>query len=150
MRGRKVLLPVRVGNIGKSEVEEVRAIGALRKILREFRWRAHFWARKPTHSPLYTDKAKPLKETKILRTEQELRQQGARLRDRDLGTDCIERRSGNKQRGGKRGDRKKRRAAAELRRSSMLSSDAADVSRSLLARRAFTVATEPLANTPPA
>eukprot|EP00965_Chrysotila_dentata_P188521 6172785-Pleurochrysis_carterae.AAC.2 len=34
------------------------------------------------------DKAKPLKKPRILRTEQELRQRGARLRDRDLGADC--------------------------------------------------------------
>eukprot|EP00965_Chrysotila_dentata_P004756 155373-Pleurochrysis_carterae.AAC.1 len=44
----------------------------------EFRWRAHFRARKCTHSPLYTDKAKTLKELRILRTEHELRQRGAR------------------------------------------------------------------------
>eukprot|EP00965_Chrysotila_dentata_P147940 4883411-Pleurochrysis_carterae.AAC.1 len=65
MRG-KFLRRVRLSNIDKSEVEEVRAIGALRKTLR---------------GPLYTDKAKPLKETRILRTEQELRQQGARRRE---------------------------------------------------------------------
>eukprot|EP00965_Chrysotila_dentata_P260224 6213826-Pleurochrysis_carterae.AAC.3 len=63
-----------------------------------------------------TDKAKPLKEPKILRTEQELRQRGGRRRDRerDLGADCLEQRSGNKQPGGERGDRKSRRAVAEL------------------------------------
>eukprot|EP00965_Chrysotila_dentata_P118949 3933151-Pleurochrysis_carterae.AAC.2 len=90
-----------------------------------------------------------MKEPRILRTEQKLRQRGARWRDRDLGADCLERRSGNKQRGGERGDRESRRAVAELKRSSMLSSDA-DVSKSLPARRAFTVATGPLARTPPA
>eukprot|EP00965_Chrysotila_dentata_P075551 2495283-Pleurochrysis_carterae.AAC.3 len=42
---------------------------------------------------LYTDKAKPQKEPSILRTEHELRQQGARRRYRDLGLDCLERRS---------------------------------------------------------
>eukprot|EP00965_Chrysotila_dentata_P261155 6214157-Pleurochrysis_carterae.AAC.1 len=95
------------------------------------------------------DKVKLLKETRTLRAEQELRQRAAKRRDRDLGANCLERRSGNKQRGGEHGDRKKGRAAAELRRLSMLSSDA-DVSRSLPARRAFTVATGPLTNTPPA
>eukprot|EP00965_Chrysotila_dentata_P078851 2600300-Pleurochrysis_carterae.AAC.2 len=64
-----------------------------------------------SYSPVYTDKAKPpLKEPRTLRTEQELRQRGARRRDRDLGVDCLKRRSGNKQRGGERGDRKSRRA----------------------------------------
>eukprot|EP00965_Chrysotila_dentata_P197404 6178167-Pleurochrysis_carterae.AAC.1 len=86
--------------------------------------------------PLYTDKAKPLKELGILRTEKELRQRGARRRNRDLGADCFERRSGNGQRGGECGDRKSRRAVAELKRSLMLSS-VADVSRSLPERRAF-------------
>eukprot|EP00965_Chrysotila_dentata_P017687 587954-Pleurochrysis_carterae.AAC.3 len=58
----------------------------------------------------------PLKEPRILRTEQELRLRGARRRNRDLGADCLEQKSGNKQRGGKRGDRKSRRAVAELKR----------------------------------
>eukprot|EP00965_Chrysotila_dentata_P047976 1591440-Pleurochrysis_carterae.AAC.1 len=39
--------------------------------------------------------------------------------------------------------------SSRIKRSSMLSSDA-DVSKSLPERRAFTVATGPLANTPPA
>eukprot|EP00965_Chrysotila_dentata_P242826 6205075-Pleurochrysis_carterae.AAC.3 len=80
------------------KVEAVRAVGALRKTLRR--------ARKSAHSPLYTDTAKPLKEPKILRTKQALRQRGARRRDQDLGIDCLERRSGNNQRGGEHGDRK--------------------------------------------
>eukprot|EP00965_Chrysotila_dentata_P070479 2329025-Pleurochrysis_carterae.AAC.1 len=107
-----------------SKVKAVRAVGALRKTLREFRWREHFWACKQTHSPLYSDEAKPLKEPRIFRTEQELRQRGARRRDRDLGEDCLERRSCNEQRGGERGDWKSKRAVAELKRSSVLSSDA--------------------------
>eukprot|EP00965_Chrysotila_dentata_P073194 2418533-Pleurochrysis_carterae.AAC.2 len=61
-------------------------------------------------SPLCTDRAKPLNEPRLLRTEQELRQRGARRRDRDFGANCLERRSGNKQRGGESGDRKSRRA----------------------------------------
>eukprot|EP00965_Chrysotila_dentata_P179171 5917030-Pleurochrysis_carterae.AAC.1 len=64
----------------------------------------------------------------LLKTEQKLRQLGARQRDRDLGADCFERKSVNKQRGGKRDNRKSRRAVAELKHLSMLSSDA-DVSR---------------------
>eukprot|EP00965_Chrysotila_dentata_P048993 1625317-Pleurochrysis_carterae.AAC.2 len=44
---------------------------------------------------LYTDKAKPLKEPRTPKAEHELRQQGARRRDRDFGADCLERRSGN-------------------------------------------------------
>eukprot|EP00965_Chrysotila_dentata_P241515 6204327-Pleurochrysis_carterae.AAC.1 len=51
-------------------------------------------------SPLYTGNAKPLKDPSILRTECELRQQGARRRDGDLGADCLERRSGNQLRDG--------------------------------------------------
>eukprot|EP00965_Chrysotila_dentata_P149192 4927178-Pleurochrysis_carterae.AAC.2 len=43
---------------------------------------------------------KPLKEPRILRAEHELRQRGARRRDRDLRADCLERRSGSLQRGG--------------------------------------------------
>eukprot|EP00965_Chrysotila_dentata_P000358 12108-Pleurochrysis_carterae.AAC.1 len=61
----------------------------------------------------------------------------------------YDQRSGNKPRGGEHGDRKSRRAVAELKRSLMLSSDA-DVSRSLPERHAFTVATGSLANTQPA
>eukprot|EP00965_Chrysotila_dentata_P253184 6211108-Pleurochrysis_carterae.AAC.1 len=68
--------------MGKSKVEAVRAIGALQKTLRD---------------PLYSDTAKPLKEPRIFRTdEQELRQRGARRRDQDLGADGLERRSSNK------------------------------------------------------
>eukprot|EP00965_Chrysotila_dentata_P146032 4824118-Pleurochrysis_carterae.AAC.1 len=43
------LLPAGVSNISKSMVEAVRAVGALRKTLRELaqlRWRAHLRARK--------------------------------------------------------------------------------------------------------
>eukprot|EP00965_Chrysotila_dentata_P097956 3239249-Pleurochrysis_carterae.AAC.1 len=48
-----------------------------------------------TRSPLYTENTKPTKDPSSLRTECELRQQGARRRDRELGADCFERRSGN-------------------------------------------------------
>eukprot|EP00965_Chrysotila_dentata_P151903 5019404-Pleurochrysis_carterae.AAC.1 len=57
-------------------------------------------------SPLYTDNAKPPKYPSILGAEYELRQQGAWRRDRDLGADCFERRSGNQLRDGARGGRK--------------------------------------------
>eukprot|EP00965_Chrysotila_dentata_P151053 4992131-Pleurochrysis_carterae.AAC.1 len=73
-----------VRNIGKSKVEAVRAVGALRKTLREFRGCAPFRARKSTHSPLCTDKAKPPKELRILRAEHKLKQRGAGRRDQDL------------------------------------------------------------------
>eukprot|EP00965_Chrysotila_dentata_P179632 5931605-Pleurochrysis_carterae.AAC.1 len=86
------------------------------------------------HSPIYKDKARPRKEPRILKIEQELRHRGHRRRDRDLGADCLKRRSSNKRCGGERGDRKPRRAVAELKSLSMLSSDA-DVSRSLPAQR---------------
>eukprot|EP00965_Chrysotila_dentata_P213425 6187613-Pleurochrysis_carterae.AAC.11 len=76
--------PIGVRNIGKSKVEAVREVGALRRTLREFRRCTPFWAGKQTHSPLCTDKAKPLRKPRILRTGQELRQQGARRRDRGL------------------------------------------------------------------
>eukprot|EP00965_Chrysotila_dentata_P121476 4016017-Pleurochrysis_carterae.AAC.1 len=46
----------------------------------------------------------------IPRTECELRQQGARQQDRELGTNCLERISGNQLRDGERGDRKSGRA----------------------------------------
>eukprot|EP00965_Chrysotila_dentata_P248345 6208278-Pleurochrysis_carterae.AAC.1 len=45
--------------------------------------RASFRARKLAHSPQYTDKAKPLKKPRILRTEQELRQRSGRRQIRD-------------------------------------------------------------------
>eukprot|EP00965_Chrysotila_dentata_P070614 2334530-Pleurochrysis_carterae.AAC.1 len=61
-------------------------------------------------SLLYTDSAKPPKDPSIFRTECELRQQGVRRRDRDLGVDCLKRRSCNQLRDGKRGDRKSGRA----------------------------------------
>eukprot|EP00965_Chrysotila_dentata_P054545 1810163-Pleurochrysis_carterae.AAC.4 len=53
-------------------------------------------ARKYTHSPLYTEKPKALKEPRIIRAEHELRQRGAGRRVRDLGADCLERRNGKK------------------------------------------------------
>eukprot|EP00965_Chrysotila_dentata_P261350 6214224-Pleurochrysis_carterae.AAC.1 len=56
--------------------------------------------------PLYTDNAKSPKDPSIPRTECGLRQQGARRRNRDLGADCLERRSGSQLRDGKHGDRK--------------------------------------------
>eukprot|EP00965_Chrysotila_dentata_P044778 1488414-Pleurochrysis_carterae.AAC.3 len=43
-----------------------------------------------------------------------LRQRGARRRDYALGADCLEQRSDNQKRGGECGDRKSRRAVAEL------------------------------------
>eukprot|EP00965_Chrysotila_dentata_P248250 6208234-Pleurochrysis_carterae.AAC.1 len=54
-----------------------------------------------------TDILKPPKDPSILKTVCELRQQGARRRDRDIGADClVERRSGNQVRDGESGDRK--------------------------------------------
>eukprot|EP00965_Chrysotila_dentata_P109474 3617185-Pleurochrysis_carterae.AAC.3 len=81
--------------VARSKVEAVRAaVGALmRKTLREFRGGELVRARKQTNSPLYTDKAKPLQEHRILEAEYELRQRGAGRRDRDLGADCVERKS---------------------------------------------------------
>eukprot|EP00965_Chrysotila_dentata_P217720 6190181-Pleurochrysis_carterae.AAC.7 len=67
------------------------------------------------YSPLHTDNAKPPKDPIILRTQCALRQQGARRRDRDLGANCLERRSGNQLRNGKRGDRKSGRAVTKPR-----------------------------------
>eukprot|EP00965_Chrysotila_dentata_P007393 239795-Pleurochrysis_carterae.AAC.1 len=52
------------------------------------------------------DNAKPPKEPSMLRAERKLRQQGPRRRDRYLGADCPERRSGNQLLDGERGDRK--------------------------------------------
>eukprot|EP00965_Chrysotila_dentata_P201848 6180781-Pleurochrysis_carterae.AAC.5 len=100
-------------------------------------------------SPLYTDNAKPPKDDSILGTKCELRQQGARRRDRDLGADCLERRSGNQLCGEERGDRNSGRAVIKPRRSSTLN-ERCELVISLPTRREFTVATEALAHTPPA
>eukprot|EP00965_Chrysotila_dentata_P128770 4256991-Pleurochrysis_carterae.AAC.1 len=61
----------------------------------EFHRCALFWSHKETRSPLYTDNAKPPKDSSILGTECELRQQGIWWRGQDLGADCLERRSGD-------------------------------------------------------
>eukprot|EP00965_Chrysotila_dentata_P236471 6201334-Pleurochrysis_carterae.AAC.1 len=90
----------------------------------DFRQCALFRSHKLTRSPLYTDNAKPQKDPSILRTERELRQQGARRRDRDLSADCLERRRGNQLRGEKRGNRKSGRAVAKPRHPSTISSKA--------------------------
>eukprot|EP00965_Chrysotila_dentata_P003039 99011-Pleurochrysis_carterae.AAC.1 len=86
-------------------------------------------------SPLYTNRAKPLKDFSILRAEHELRQQGARRRDRNLDASRWLRMASSREAAinnvavnvaiGKLG-----RAAAGLKHSSMLNS-AADVSKSL-------------------
>eukprot|EP00965_Chrysotila_dentata_P187375 6172088-Pleurochrysis_carterae.AAC.3 len=85
----------------------------------------------------------------MLRTECELRQQGARRRDRDLGADCLERRIGNQLRDAERGDRKLGRAVIKPRRSSTLHS-AANFS---IVCRPYAHSSSPqkaLAHTPPA
>eukprot|EP00965_Chrysotila_dentata_P065312 2164553-Pleurochrysis_carterae.AAC.1 len=63
---------------------------------------------------------KPLKDLSILRSECELRQQGAWRRDRDLNADRLERRSGSQLRDGERGNRKSGWAVTKARRSSTL------------------------------
>eukprot|EP00965_Chrysotila_dentata_P202388 6181095-Pleurochrysis_carterae.AAC.3 len=75
-------------------------------------------------SPLYTGNAKPPTDHSILSAERELRKQGARRRDRDLGAGCLERRSGNQPGDRERGDRKSGRVVTKPKRSSMLSNEA--------------------------
>eukprot|EP00965_Chrysotila_dentata_P200715 6180135-Pleurochrysis_carterae.AAC.2 len=83
-----------------------------RRFFKEFRLRALSRARKQIHCPLYTDKAKPLKEpSNIVRVGRELKQQGVLRRHEDLVADCLERRSGNQLRDAECGDRKSGRAA---------------------------------------
>eukprot|EP00965_Chrysotila_dentata_P185114 6111337-Pleurochrysis_carterae.AAC.1 len=72
-----------VGNIGKFKVEAVLAIGMCKNIP-GLSLVCTFPVALITHSPLYTDNAKPPKDPSDLRAECELRQQGARRRDRDL------------------------------------------------------------------
>eukprot|EP00965_Chrysotila_dentata_P181377 5986538-Pleurochrysis_carterae.AAC.1 len=110
-------MPTGVGNICKSKVEAVMAIEMSRNIRGVSSVRAFPVAQS---SPLYTDNAKPPKHPSILRTDYELRQHGPRRRDRELGANGLERRSGNQLRDGEHGDRKSGREVTNPRRSSTL------------------------------
>eukprot|EP00965_Chrysotila_dentata_P198093 6178582-Pleurochrysis_carterae.AAC.1 len=87
---------------------------------------AHFSGRTNNLAARYARTMRSRQRIIVSRTERELRQQGARGRDRDLGANCLERRGGIQLRDRERGDRKSGRALTK-RRHTLTLSNAANV-----------------------